>query len=625
MSTIEPQSLHFTNPGFSILATDCGSTWTKTVLIEQVDGFYEIVGHGEAPTTVEKPIDDVTIGARNSIREIEELTGRVLLDKDGVITPRRPDGSGVDRYLATSSAGGGLEMLVMGVVRSMTADSARRAALGAGAVVIDAMSIDDGLSPYSRLMRMRNLRPDMILLAGGVDGGTVVHVARLIDLVAAAEPKPRLNPGAPMPVVYAGNTDAQEYAKQVLGSKTDLRLVDNLRPSLEQENLAPARDTIQILAMEHLRSQAPGYDRLANWASVPIVSTPVATGNSMQALAAIYDSQLIGVDIGGASTDVYSVLDDDRKRVSRTVSADLGLGVGAARVLSATGLDNITRWMPFVTDAQDMTTRIHNKMLRPTTISMMLLETMLEQSIAREAIRLAFEQHRQVAVGLRGVQIQREIGDIFDQTSNDKSLLDVMRVEWWVASGGIFSHAPRWAQAALVMLDGLEPEGVVRLAVDSMRMLPQLGIIASLHPEVAVEFFERGCLIRLGTAICPVGRADEGDPCIRVLLTTDDGTAASADVKFGEMRRFPFQPGQTARAVIQPVRGFDIGAGSGVKIETQVECGLLGVIVDCRGRRPLRLPVDSDVRRRKLLEWITALDAYPPEAIRRLSGVTNEV
>jgi len=119
----------------SILATDCGSTTTKAILIEKVEGEYRLIVRGEAPTTVEKPFEDVTAGARNAIREAEELTGKSFLTETGVITPRQPDGTGVDIFLSTSSAGGGLQMMVAGVVKTMTAESAQRAALGAGAIV----------------------------------------------------------------------------------------------------------------------------------------------------------------------------------------------------------------------------------------------------------------------------------------------------------------------------------------------------------------------------------------------------------------------------------------------------------------------------------------------------------
>src|SRR5206468_7865223 len=118
----------------SILATDCGSTTTKAILIERGAEGYRLVVRGEAPTTVEAPFEDVTRGVLNAIMEVEELAGRKILDGERIITPHRGN-EGVDLYISTSSAGGGLQMMVSGVVKSMTGESAQRAALGAGAIV----------------------------------------------------------------------------------------------------------------------------------------------------------------------------------------------------------------------------------------------------------------------------------------------------------------------------------------------------------------------------------------------------------------------------------------------------------------------------------------------------------
>ena len=127
----------------SILATDCGSTTTKAILIELHDNEYRLVVRGEAPTTVEAPFENVIMGVINAITEVEELAGRTILNKDHkIITPQDGD-TGVDVYVSTSSAGGGLQMMVAGVVRSMTAESAERAALGAGAIVMDVIASND--------------------------------------------------------------------------------------------------------------------------------------------------------------------------------------------------------------------------------------------------------------------------------------------------------------------------------------------------------------------------------------------------------------------------------------------------------------------------------------------------
>src|SRR5262249_14675500 len=152
----------------SILATDCGSTTTKAILIEQRDDAYRLIVRGEAPTTVEAPFEDVTRGVLNAVKEVEELAGRKILEGDHIVTPQSGE-EGVDLYVSTSSAGGGLQMMVSGLVLQMTGESAQRAALGAGAIVMDVIALNDGRRPHEKIRRLRQLRPDMILLSGGTD------------------------------------------------------------------------------------------------------------------------------------------------------------------------------------------------------------------------------------------------------------------------------------------------------------------------------------------------------------------------------------------------------------------------------------------------------------------------
>lgn len=604
----------------SVLATDCGSTTTKAILIEKVGDEYRLIVRGEAPTTVEAPFEDVTMGARNAIREIEELTGRRFLDDKGVITPTQPDGSGVDIYMSTSSAGGGLQMMVAGVVKTMTAESAARAALGAGAIVMDVISVDDGRKPHEKIQRIRNLRPDMILLSGGIDGGTITHVVEIAELIAAAEPKPRLGIGFKLPVIYAGNKDARKHISSILGEKTDLRIVDNLRPVLEKEVLGPAREEIHNLFMEHVMAQAPGYNKLMTWTPVPIMPTPGAVGICMQTASKEHNLSVIGVDIGGATTDVFSVFGEF---FNRTVSANLGMSYSICNVLLEAGVHNIKRWIPFEIDEADLRNRIRNKMIRPTTIPQTLDELIIEQAISREALRLAFIHHKSLAVGLRGVHKERTIGDTFEQTGTGESYINMMDLGMLIGSGGVLSHAPRRAQAAMMLLDAFQPEGLTMLAVDSIFMMPQLGILSTIHPKAAMQVFDRDCLIKLGSSISavgPSGSAKQGDPCMRVTIETADGRKVTEEVAFGSMKVIPLPENETAKAIIEPSRQFDVGRGHGKTLETTVNGGVVGVVLDGRGR-PLPLPEDTAQRNAKLIEWFKALNLYPEDALAKYAKV----
>lgn len=583
----------------SILATDCGSTTTKAILIERQDGEYRLVVRGEAPTTVESPFDDVTIGVVNAVREVEELAGKSMLDSSGhIITPMRPDGSGVDVYLSTSSAGGGLQMTVAGVVKAMSAESAQRAALGAGAIIIDVIAVDDGRKDYEKVKRIRELRPDMILCSGGTDGGTVKHLVELAEMIVSADPKPRLGGSLTLPVIYAGNKDAREPVKEVFDRRVDLRIVDNLRPTLDRENLDPAREAIHELFLQHVMQQAPGYGKLSEWVSSGIMSTPNAVGKIIQTVAEQMEINVLAADIGGATTDVFSVFGGT---YNRTVSANLGMSYSIGNVLAEAGTADISRWAPFEVNEAELRNSLRNKMIRPTTIPQTMRDLRIEQSVAREALRLAFEHHKTLARSLKGVQQQRTVGDLLDQTETGGTLVDMMGLDMIIGSGGVLSHAPRRVEAAYMMLDAYQPEGVTMLAVDSIFMMPQLGVLSTVHPEAAAQVFERDCLIKLGSVIAPVGKAKPGEIACSVEI---DG--AQHDVEFGTLKLISLARGETKAAIIHPSKKMDVGAGPGRELTATIEGGVVGVIIDCRGR-PMALPLDNATRIAKLREWHDAL------------------
>ena len=593
----------------SILATDCGSTTTKAILIEKRGDEYHLVVRGEAPTTVEAPVEDVTAGVINAITEVEELAGRRLLKDGQIIKPQQGD-EGTDLYISTSSAGGGLQMMVAGVVRNLTAESAERAALGAGAIVMDVIASNDKRLPHEKIERIRHLRPDMVLLSGGIDGGTTSHVVELAEIIDAANPKPRLGVTYELPVIYAGNKDASEIVGERLGDKMALEVVDNLRPVLERENLMPTRLKIQDQFLEHVMAHAPGYRKLISWTDAPIMPTPGAVGAIMQTIAAQQNIEVVGVDIGGATTDVFSVFKNQEGEAifNRTVSANLGMSYSISNVLAEAGMENVMRWVPFDIDVSDLGNRIKNKMIRPTTIPQALEELIIEGAIAREALRLAFDQHKQLAVELRGVQQQRTISEAFAQSETGATLVDMFSLDLIVGSGGVLSHAPRRNQAMLMMIDAFQPEGVTHLAVDSIFMMPQLGVLAQVNEAAATQVFERDCLIHLGTCIAPVGVASPGG--VGITITGD----LTETVLFGELRLYPLGVGEKARVTIQPERRLDMGAGRGQPVEAEVEGGVVGLVVDTRGR-PLETANASAERVALLKKWFEALEVYP-EVVR---------
>lgn len=587
----------------TIIATDCGSTTTKAILIEGDGKNYRLLARGEAPTTVEAPFDNVTIGVLNAVAELEDITGRKFIKEGKLLLPRIDDHAGIDLFFSTSSAGGGLQMLVAGVVKTMTAESAQRAALGAGAIVIDTLAVDDGRKEFQRVERIRGIRPDMILLAGGTDGGTTQHLLDMAETLRAADPKARLGKNYRLPVVFAGNNSAKAAISEILADHVELEFVANLRPVLERENLQPAREAIHELFLRHVMAQAPGYDKLLNWVSKPVMATPHAFGLMVQQIATARSCSVLAVDIGGATTDVFSVF---AGLFNRTVSANLGMSYSICNVLAEATTVNIKRWMPAPMNDFVLRNRLRNKMIRPTSIPQTLLDLQVEQAVAREALRLAFIHHQQLASGLKGVQQQRDISSALSSTEAASSLVDMFSLGLIIGSGGVLSHAPSRRQAALMMIDAFQPLGITMLAVDSIFMMPQLGVLSQAYPDIAYQVFMKDCLIPLGPIIAPLGAVKEGE---LVMSVTIEKGAEKEEIIIhgGELRCVPLATGDSARIIIKPARQYDLGSGRGKIIETTIEGGAVGIILDGRGR-PLSLPDDEVIRQEMIKRWQKALE-----------------
>ncbi len=573
----------------TVLVTDCGSTTTKAVLFENTKEGWRQTFRGEAPTTVENPIADVTVGALNAFSEVEELSGRKILNSKAGSNPfietKEKRSEGIDLYLSTSSAGGGLQMIVAGVVREMTAESAQRAALGAGAIVLETISADDGREDFERIERIRHLRPDIVLITGGVDGGTRHHVVEMAELLLAAAPRPRFGDTLKLPVIYAGNKDAAEEVSRILGEMAHVEVVSNVRPTLEEENLTPARDAIHEFFLKHVMSHAPGYGKLLAWTPVPVMPTPGAVGDMVLGFATSRKLQVLAVDIGGATTDVFSVFNNpftNEPTFNRTVSANLGMSYSVANVLIEAGTSNISRWLPFKMDQGEIHDRLRNKMIRPTSIPQTLEDLILEQAVCREALRLSLIHHRSLAVGLSGVKRQRGIADIFAQKSNRTELVDMMKLDLVIGSGGVLSHAPDRRSAMLMMLDAFGLSGITQIAVDSIFMMPHLGVFASVHKSAAEDILLKDCLINLGFAIAPVF-----SPKLKRTELADVFVSGRKieSIRRGEVKLVRIDRGCKVQLKVEPRQsGVDLGAGEGNTIEREIETGEVGIILDGRNR-----------------------------------------
>ncbi len=160
----------------------------------------------------------------------------------------------------------------------------------------------------------------------------------------------------------------------------------------------------------------------------------------------------------------------------------------------------------------------------------------------------------------------------------------------------------------MMLIDAFEPEGITRLAKDSIFMMPHLGVLASVQPRAAMEVFERDCLIYLGTCIAPKGLAKPGTPICGYKFS--GALRDSGELRFGDLQRLRLGRGETAQVELFPARGFDVGAGPGKPLTRTIHGGASGIILDGRGR-PLTLPTDRAICRETVRRWNKAMEMYP--------------
>jgi len=578
----------------SILLADCGTVITKVVLLDQVAGQYRLVAQGEASTTAEYPWSDVAAGIRHAVEQISEITGRRFFDTGGnLISPELAGGQGVGVFAATVSASQPLQVVLGGLVRDLSVASAERAAAGTYSLVkaiLTSDGRDGGLSDEERVRAIFDASPDVICIAGGIEGGAMTPVLELVETVtlACSLMDPELRPC----LLYAGNSRLRRQVADIVGERAELRVADNVRPALKEENLLNAQAELDEFYMQDRVVRLPGIDTVSGWSPTPLMPTARAFGRLVQYLWHLGDPSkgVLGVDVGAASTTVAAVFDG---RLFLTIRGDLGVAFGGEQLLQERGgqeegANIITRWLPEPMSSDEARGLLINKKMHPTSIQQETRELWLEQALAREAIRATIEIAR-----------PGWMPGVAQPYHHLMPLCDTI-----VVSGGVMAHAPRPVQVALIALDALEPIGVSTLVLDAYGLAPMLGSVAAVKPLAAVETLDSGGLVNLATVVTPVGHARRGDLILKVRVTYDDGGTFMVEVRYGDLEVLPLLPGRQAVLELRPLRHFDVGLGGPGKAgKRRVSGGLAGLIIDARGR-PLHLPKDPERCQLQMRQWL---------------------
>ncbi len=454
----------------NVLVAEIGSTTTvvnafSDIQINNDKGLHNNVGalcprflgQGQAPTTVLN--GDVTVGLKGAV---ENLKNNLKLDKIEW-----------DEMLATSSAAGGLRMTVHGLVYDMTVRAAKEAALGAGAII---KLVTSGKLRRTDLKKITDIKPNIILVAGGVDYGERDTALHNFEMIASLK--------LDIPVIYAGNIENHEEIREI-AEEFGIRLyiVENVYPKVDMLNVEPTRKVIQEVFEEHI-IHAPGMTTVRDMVNGPIIPTPGAVMEAAKLLRSDI-GDLVVFDVGGATTDVHSVTEGSEEinnilispepTAKRTVEGDLGVFVNLIHVVERIGMEKLQTEFA---DAEDL---INNAKPIPETDR----EKEFIERLTKEAVQTSLERHAGRLRHLFGPTGKKTVAEGKDLTN----------VKYLVGTGGALTRLPKREEILQsARSDGktleLHPKKDAKVLIDNHYIMASLGVLSKKYPEAALKLMK---------------------------------------------------------------------------------------------------------------------------------------
>lgn len=559
----------------SILSVDFGSVNTRAVLIDLVDGVYQLIARAQTRTTDNFPVGDVNVGLDRVLRDLSEATGRSFTTGEGrILTPERADRSGVDVFTATASIGRPLRAVIVGLVPDISTASALRAAAGTYVDIAASIHLDDGRSEQARLNAILLNHPDVILLVGGTEQGAeaaVLEIAQVVRLAVSIMPENRRPT-----IIYAGNSMIQPRLNALFDGVSKILFASNVRPALRTETLDSAKIRLGQAFDLYKEQRSQDFASIISMSSIGVKPTEQSYPTVIRYLAQARKTNVLAVDVGSAASVLTASVKGETSSAIRT---DLGLGHNALNLMQTVDLDRLRHWLPFNVTRTDLLNYAANKALRPGSVPNSLKDAYLEHAMLKAAVQTLLRAAR--------------------PTWKDPDATEFGMI---IGAGSAFYEVGHAAYTALLLLDALQPSGISLLYSDPFALIPSLGSIVQTHPEAVVQVLDGNSLESLGISFSLTGIPRLDKAAFRVKITLADGSMVEETVRGGHLWVYPLPIGQTADVRIR-VLGRGLSVNGKRRLRMKVTGGAAGLIFDARGR-PLQMANDIRQRSVQIPQWV---------------------
>lgn len=563
----------------SILALDIGTANTRALLFDVVEESYHFIAAGITPSTYEAPISDISSGVLDAIKQLQEITGRILVNqKSNLIIPSQAGGEGVDRLFLTYSAGSQLKIATFGLMNDISLQSINKLAATLNGKIVQSISINDHRTIHDQIDETLISRPDLILFAGGTDRGATRSVKKMANLIAAIvqlfpqEQRP--------PVIYSGNQLLVKPIKEILEPFTKVTSTVNVRPEMDNEELDQAAEELSTTVTQIRLKQIGGLAHLTPICSDAPCPSAIAIGRIVRFLSKVGDPEkgILAIDLGAGSTSTASAF---AGKLELNV-LPFGSAHGFENFLKSVQFNDIAQWFPPEIQIENARDQLWQKTLFPGSLPVTQEGLIVEQAAVRQMLRTIMRE-----LAARGALVANGYESI-------------------ILSGSALTQLGSPAQLLLMILDGLQPKGISTIILDSHAIIPALGAAARIIPIMPVQVLETTTFTNLATVISVVSSARTGTSILQARLVSSDKKAQTIEVKQGNIIRLPLKIGETATLELQTTHDAQIEALELSEASYKVKGGLCGLVIDARGR-PLKLPANITQRGELINGWYAAI------------------
>lgn len=566
----------------SVLGIKIDIHTTKLFLFDVVDGKFHLLATSEADTSFKPPYSDIREGFFKAIDNLQQISGKMLIDDDtNLIVPSQTDGSGVDQIAFTYGFMDQISIITAGLLEGVSISSLSNLINSTHLKHSDQISLNDSRKIDDILSSVINHRPDIILLSGGTENGANKSVLRMMEIILFCVkhlPKERIPE-----LVYSGNSSIATKIQEMTSSIANISITENIRPTLEVENLVPAITFINELSSQMMVKKIPGFEYLFNFTrSVPIPYNQ-ATGIMTKFLNKLANEKNGNILVIDLSKEIILMAGSNNGLLHQNVVENSLFNL-PDHFITETNIRDISKWLPINKEKEDINDYVWGKSIRPNTIPNDKDELSIEISIIKNLIRKNYH--------------------LF------KNKFSISTDNWnqIVINGDSLSNFDNPNDIVLILLDTIQPKGITNLFLDQHGILPVLGSIAVDNPILPIQILEGSSISLLAKVFSIQSKAKIGTPILKVRLEFKDGTYLEEQIDKGTIVKLPILAGQIVKLFFEPLSNLDMRQfGNNIEKGLIIQGGLCGVIFDARGR-PIQLQKNNSERYEQLQKWYRSMD-----------------